>query len=304
MMMMFGPGSSTGVAKSVTGDCQLLGTCLTSATDDVNTAMKIKSVISASAAVGAKVISKDVTSMSLTINDCATLLTDRLQMYDNFNTMNDAIWDDVSSTEKALSGVESAANDLLKTESGYATQMTQLIELFQNTSKRSEDITRWIDGEKVLRNQLTDIYNTLDGKVLTNSNTIVVTASAIRDALIKMQKVHDHATQVLTAVGDAETELYEWAFNVTQTVNSHTVDLVSIAQTLQYRSNQLKSVTEANTNLNWVVSQLAQKYGKDKLVELSNLYDSGNTTTPSSNAQGLDSTSKTSASTNNTIAPA
>jgi len=242
--------------------------------------------------------------MSLTINDCADLLTQRLSSFDDFNTMNEEIWDDVSSTQKALAGVESVAQDILKTESGFATQMTQLVDLFHNTSQRSQDISRWIDGEKVLRNQLTDIYNSLDGKVLTNSNTIVVTASAIRDALVKMQKVHDHATQVLTAVGDAETEMYEWAYNVTQSVNSHTVDLVGVAQTLQYRSNQVKSVTEANTNLNWIVSQLYNKYGKDKLLELSNLYDSGNTTTPSSNAQGLNSTSITSESTSNTIAPA
>jgi hypothetical protein len=222
-------------------------------------------------------------------------------MFDNFNSMNDGIWNDVSTTQKALAAVESSAQDILKTESGFAAQMSELVDLFHNTSQRSEDITRWIDGEKVLRNQLTDVFNSLDGKVLSNSNKIVVTASAIRDALLKMQKIHDHATQVLTAVGDAETEMYEWAYNVTQTVNSHTVDLVGIAQTLQYKSNQLKSVSDANTNLNWVVSQLAQKYGKDKLTELSNLYDSGNTTTPSSRAQGLNSTSITSQSNRNTI---
>jgi DNA repair ATPase RecN len=231
--------------------------------------------------------------MSMTINECAETLSERLMSFSDFRLNSDEIWSDVSAVQKALVSVESLTRDLETTESGYAVQMTQAGELFAGATKRASDLNSWINGEKVLRNQLTDLFTDLDKKVLNTSDQVLLTSSSIRDALIQMQKVHDHATNVLTAVGDAETYMYEWAFNVSQAVNRHTVNLVTVAQTLQYRSSQVDSVQNANTQLNWIVSQLYNKYGAEKLAKLNKEYEDGSLSTPLGTAMGPNTISTT-----------
>ena len=288
-------------SPSVTSDCVKLGTCLGSPTAATN------AVMSASSGLGSSVTLSSLSGtspMSMTINDCANLLIEQLTAIQSVQSMNDQIWSDVSTTQSALTGVESSVQELLNTESGFASKLSQIAQLVQNTTDRGTNLTSWLSGEKVIRSQLTSLHTQLDARVRANSNKILVTTSSIRDALMKMQVVHDHATKILEAVGDAETDMYEWAANVTQKVNSHTVTLVGIAQTLQFRRNQLASVRDSNVNLNWIMTQLSQKYGAAKLTSLSQSYDAGNTVNISSAAMpSLQSTSITAQSTQNTVAP-
>lgn len=291
---------SEGVSPSVTSDCTKLGTCLGSPTQVANSAMSGKGSVGG---VNLGLSSLSGTSpMSMTINDCANLLLEQLTAVQSIQSLNDQIWSDVSSTQAALTGVEASVQDLLKTESGFATELGQIALLVESTTLRASNLTSWLSGEKVIRSQLTNLYTQLDSRVRANSNKILVTTSSVRDALGKMQLVHDHATKILEAVGDAETEMYEWAANVTQKVNSHTVSLVGIAQTLQYRRNQLASVKDSNVNLNWIATQLSEKYGEAKLASLSQAYDAGESANVSSAAQpSLQSTSVTSESKDNTV---
>jgi hypothetical protein len=97
--------------------------------------------------------------------------------------------------------------------------------------------------------------------------------------------------------------MYEWAFNVSQSVNRHTVNLVTVAQTLQYRRDQVESVKDSNTQLNWIVTQLANKYGKDQLAALNKQYEDGMLVTPAGIAQGPNSTSVTGGGAIPTISP-
>ena len=231
--------------------------------------------------------------MSFTINECAELLTERLSAFTDFKTSTEQIYSDISGVQNALMAVEGSAKDILSTETGFGSQLSQTGELFVNTTARSAQLGDWLSGEKVIRNQLTDLFNDLDKSVLKTSNEVLLTSSSIRDALLKMQKVHDHATNILTAVGDAETKMYEWAFNVSQTVNRHTVNLVTVAQTLHYRTNQVNGIKESNVQLNWIVTQLANKYGSDQLAALNKQYEDGTLSTPAGTAQGPNSTSVT-----------
>lgn len=297
------PLVTAGPAGSVSSDCTVLGSCLTSLTDHVN---KVMSSSSESSRFKSNYTTKGIVSststpsslsgaspMSFTINDCAQMLEDRLLSFQDFDAATDTVWNDVSDAQKTMVAVEEASTEVLKTEAEFATQLADVADLMVNATDRASILKDWVDGEKVVRNQLTDLYNVLDKRVIGVSDDVVVTTSAIRDALMDMQKVHDHATKILTAVGDSETEMYLWAYNVSQKVNAHTVGLVSLAQTLQYRTNQVNAVKDANIKLNWVVTQLYNKYGQEKLTELSKDYEAGTLQTPPGAAQGPTSSSVT-----------
>lgn len=290
-------------STSVTSDCAALGTCISSLTDKVNGVMASRPT-PAAAESSSNITASSLSGgspMSFTINDCATLLSDRLVSFQDFDATSQKVWSDVTAAQETMVAVEGSAADVLTTEAGFATQLMQISELMLNATERSTALKEWVDGEKVIRNQLTDLYNVLDKRVINVSDDVVITTSAIRDALMNMQKVHDHATQILTAVGDSETEMYLWAYNVSQKVNSHTVSLVSVAQTLQYRTNQVNAVKDANIKLNWIMSQLEEKYGVEKLTELSLEYDAGTLSLPPGAAQGPNSTSVTTKSLKNQI---
>lgn len=222
--------------------------------------------------------------MSLTINECAKILEDRLVSFQDFSSKADDVWNDVVQAQQTMVNVEAATQSILKAESQFGCQMEETNVLFQDATDRCGALGDWVDGEKVVRNQLTELYTVLDKRVLADSEQVVVTVSGIRDALTRMQKVHDHATKILTAVGDAETTMYEWAYNVSTKVNTHTVNLVSIAQTLQYRSSQINAVKDANVNLHWIISQMTKAHGEAKIKELNDQYESGELKTPAGNA--------------------
>jgi hypothetical protein len=291
--------ATTGVSPSVTSDCTRLGTCLESPTVVTNAAM------STGGGIGVNIGLPSLTGtspMSMTINDCANILIDQLTAVQGIQSLNSQIWTDVSTTQGAMTGVEASVQDLLNKESGFATELGQVAQLIHNTTDRASNLTSWLSGQKVIRSQLTSLYTRLDTRVRENSNKILVTTSSVRDALSKMQLVHDHATKILEAVGDAETEMYEWAANVTQKVNAHTVTLVGIAQTLQYRRNQLAAVKDSNVNLNWIATKLSEKYGEAKLASLSQAYDAGETVDLASKAMpSIQSTSITTESTDNQV---
>lgn len=222
--------------------------------------------------------------MSLTINDCAKILEDRLVSFQDFSSKADDVWNDVVQAQETMVNVEAATQSVLKAESQFGSQMEETNVLFQDATDRCGALGDWVDGEKVVRNQLTELYTALDQRVLSDSEQVVVTVSGIRDALTRMQKVHDHATKILTAVGDAESTMYEWAYNVSTKVNTHTVNLVSIAQTLQYRSSQINAVKDANVNLHWIISQITKAHGEAKIKELNDQFESGQLKTPAGNA--------------------
>ena len=231
--------------------------------------------------------------LTLTATQCAEALTKRLNTFSEFELAADGIWTDLETLRIALNAVQEGATEVQTVETGYGNKLTQGGDLFETAAKRVEQLETWLNGQKVIRNQLTDLFTELDGKVLETNKDVLMTSSTIRDKLFDMQKIHDHATDILISVGDAETMMYEWAYNVSQTANRHTVDLVSVAQTLQTRTNQVNNVKESNTQLNWIVSQLATKYGKEKLIELNKQYDAGTLSTPAGLAQGPESSSKT-----------
>ena len=268
--------------------------CLTSLSTTVNQALVSKggsasfssSGDTGSAASSSSSSQSSTSPMAMTLNECAKELENRLLAFGTINTNAEQIWDDVGAVQDAMKAIEEVTVDVAAKEAEFAAQLDQTGDLFHDSTDRIAKLSDWMDGEKVLRNQLTDLFGALDKETIETSKDVLVTTSSLRDALLKMQKVNDRATQILTGVGDAETIMYEWAYNVSQTVNMHTVNLITVAQTLQYRSGQVKSVKDANVNLNWIVSQLSNKYGATKLAELSKQYDAGELETPSGTAKG------------------
>jgi DNA-binding FrmR family transcriptional regulator len=234
-----------------------------------------------------------VSPLTMTINDCAKILEGRLISFQDFSTKSNDIWNDIVSAQNTMVQVESSTRDILKAESQYGAQFSELNSLFQDASDRAGSLDEWTEGEKVIRGQLSQLYNALDTRVRGDGDEVVVTVSSIRDALNRMQVVHDHATRIMTAVGDAETMVYEWAYNVSQKINTHTINLVSIAQTLDFRNTQLKAVKDANVNIQWILSKLADSYGKDHLQALNAEYDSGSLSIPQSLGSGLPPTRAT-----------
>ena len=259
-----------------TDDCTLAGCIPKDLSDVVNAALGAKNSGNAklnSTGTSTNTTSAFVSPLGLTVNECASLLAERLRSFSNFKTATENIWDDMTSLQKALSSVEKVSTDIGLVETGFASQLEQTQEMFSKATDQVTSLNTWLTGEKVIRAQLSELYTALDEKVIKTSKYVLLNSSSVRDKLFEMQKIHDHATRILTAVGDAETLMYQWAYNVSQTANRHTVNLVTVTQTLNYRANQVNSVKESNTQLNSIVTQLTQKYGQDKIKELSKLFD-------------------------------
>ncbi|EER13998.1 hypothetical protein Pmar_PMAR022531 [Perkinsus marinus ATCC 50983] len=161
----------------------------------------------------------------MTLEQCARKVERTVGEFDSFKEGVGRLHSRVLQSEEALKKIESKTGKYSSREANYAAELTKLFSLEQEVKTR---------------------YRDLDTKSLMQSDKLLSMSSILRAALSKMQAIHDHVSQVITSVGQAESSMYQWAYNVTSKVNYHTTQIVTLAQNLEFRITQSKGMeTEA-----------------------------------------------------------
>jgi hypothetical protein len=178
---------------------------------------------------------------AITLPECQARLTDREAGFQNFNVQLNSMKADVYRVQDALKAVEESTQTILQKETAFSTELIEMNKLLASAQERANLLTAWENDETHVRSQLSDLFNTLEKDVLVDSKQLLGMSDTLRQALRKMEIVHDETSQVLTKVADAESAMYVWAFNATSKVNDHTNRVVSIAQETQFRMDQVTS---------------------------------------------------------------
>jgi len=176
----------------------------------------------------------------------------------------------VTSSQDKVKGAEGIAQELWNKETAFSGELQNLYVLYNDVAVRSNTLEKWMNDEKVVRDQLATVYRVLDQKSVRQSEELFGLTSTLRNALSKMQAIHDHVSQVLTSVANAETAMYEWAYNVTVKVNSQTTKIVNLAEGLEYRIQQVDAANKEVNKMAQVFLTFATKYKDADLIDAAN----------------------------------
>jgi hypothetical protein len=177
----------------------------------------------------------------LDLTSCVQALENRNDGFQTFDNYLIKTQSDIFSLQSILTSVETNSETILSTETNFSTVLMGVGQLMQNATERATALLNWEMSESNVRTQMRDLYNTLEKDILADSAQLLKMDQALRAALNSMQVKHDRAKQVLTQVGNLETNLFRWAFNVTEKINLHNTRVVSLAQELQFRLDEVTS---------------------------------------------------------------
>ncbi|KAF4657115.1 hypothetical protein FOZ61_002060 [Perkinsus olseni] len=197
----------------------------------------------------------------MTLEQCAQKVERTVGEFDTFKEGVGRLHSRVLQSEEALKKVEAKTEKYSSREANFAAELTKLFSLEQEVKTRAGVLSKWMADEKIVRDQLSKVYRDLDAKSLLQSDELLSMSTVLRAALSKMQAIHDHVSQVITAVGEAESSMYQWAYNVTSKVNYHTTQIVTLAQNLEFRITQSKGMETEARRMMALYQKLADKYG-------------------------------------------
>ncbi|EER11424.1 hypothetical protein Pmar_PMAR011087 [Perkinsus marinus ATCC 50983] len=181
----------------------------------------------------------------MTLEQCARKVERTVGEFDSFKEGVGRLHSRVLQSEEALKKIESKTEKYSSREANFAAELTKLFSLEQEVKTRSGVLGKWMADEKVVRDQLSKVYRDLDTKSLMQSDKLLSMSSILRAALI----------------GEAESSMYQWAYNVTSKVNYHTTQIVTLAQNLEFRITQSKGMETEARRLMTLYRKLADKYG-------------------------------------------
>ncbi|KAF4674293.1 hypothetical protein FOL47_009444 [Perkinsus chesapeaki] len=202
------------------------------------------------------------THYGMTLEQCAQKVEKTVGEFDTFKEGVGRLHSRVLQSEEALKKIETRTDGYSTREANFAAELTKLFTLEQEVKARAGVLSKWMADEKVVRDQLSKVYRDLDTKSLMQSDKLLTMSSVLRAALTKMQAIHDHVSKVITAVGEAESSMYQWAYNVTSKVNFHTTQIVTLAQNLEFRIAQSKGMELEARRMMALYQKLEDKYGK------------------------------------------
>ncbi|EER19692.1 hypothetical protein Pmar_PMAR012680 [Perkinsus marinus ATCC 50983] len=175
----------------------------------------------------------------------------------------------VVQSESRIRAVVDLSKVVDKEGSTFHLEIDKLFDLYNNVAVRyfpvntdsgTNTLEKWMSDEKTVRDHLSSVYRILEAKTVQQEGELEEMRVVLSNAVQKMQGIHSHVSKVLTAVANAETAMYEWAYNVTVKVNSQTTKIVNLAQGMEYRIAQIDNAEIEMARMSNLILSLARHF--------------------------------------------
>jgi chromosome segregation ATPase len=159
--------------------------------------------------------------------------------YTAFHTAVSGISSQVKKSTMKLQSIDVITNNIQADEANFQTQIQNIQELYNSLAVRSNALGRWMSEEKMLRDNLQELYRELVDKAKEEEASLVILTKTVRDALLRLSSLEKEMSETMSLIASAQKAMYGWAGQVTVSVNAHTTKLGSLTQALQYRVAQI-----------------------------------------------------------------
>ncbi|KAF4663363.1 hypothetical protein FOZ61_001711 [Perkinsus olseni] len=183
--------------------------------------------------------SEGQTIFGMNLDTCVDTLEGAVGRYKVFEGQVISVENNVVQSESRVRAVVDLSKVVDKEGSTFHLEIDKLFDLYNNVAVRANTLEKWMADEKTVRDHLSSVYRILQAKSVQQEGELEEMRVILSNAVKKMQGIHSHVSKVLTAVANAETAMYEWAYNVTVKVNAQTTKIVNLAQGMEYRIAQI-----------------------------------------------------------------
>ena len=178
-----------------------------------------------------------VDGMDLTT--CAEQVKFTQRQYDSFHDALTSIGSKVKTASIKLKSIDVITHNVQTEEANFVNEIKRIQELYNTLAVRSNALGRWMSEEKMLRDNLQELYRELVARNREEESRLVVLTKTMRDALLRLNSLEKEISGTMSLIASAQKAMYGWANEVTVSVNTHTTKLGSLTQNMQYRVTQI-----------------------------------------------------------------
>ena len=172
----------------------------------------------------------------------------------------------VKQASMKLDQIDIITHNILSDEPNFEAELNRLNELYNTLAVRGNALGKWMSDEKYVRDNLEELYRSLVSKNHDEENRLGLLRSNLKAAMTRLAEVEKQTAFVLSEVADAQVAMYDWAANVTVSVNTHTTKLNSLMQAMQYRITQMDHVVPAMRDMGKRAMSICRSLGETNLA--------------------------------------
>ncbi|KAF4664027.1 hypothetical protein FOL47_005337 [Perkinsus chesapeaki] len=207
------------------------------------------------------------TIFGMNLDTCVDTLEDAVGRYKVFEGQVFQVEKNVEQSESRVRAVIDLSKVVDSKGSTFDKEIESIFDLYNNVAVRANTLEKWMADEKTVRDHLSSVYRILEAKSAQQAGELEEMRVILASAVTKMEGIHSHVSKVLTAVANAETAMYEWAYNVTVKVNAQTTKIVNVAQGMEYRVAQIDNAEIETARMANLLLSLARHYNDGDIAD-------------------------------------
>lgn len=154
--------------------------------------------------------------------------------YTKFNTSMTGLSSEVNKAQLQLSGIDITAHNVLIEQTNLRNEVDRLNVLYNTLSVRANALGKWMGDEKVVRDNLEELYRNMYAKTEDQDARLSVIQRYVPSAVRKLADVQTKTAGILNDIAVAQSSMFDWGVNVTVAVNTHTTKLESVCALVSY----------------------------------------------------------------------
>ena len=183
---------------------------------------------SGEAGIPASSITAQAVVDNMNLGQCVEQVKFTDQQYSSFSDALTGLGIQVKQAQQKLSSIDIVTHNILVAESNFDAELERLNVLYNTLAVRGNALNKWMSDEKTIRDNLQELFRQMTSKTIDEDNRISVIQADVKKALTKLASVQAQTSAILDSVATAQTAMYDWAVNVTVSVNTHTTKLNSV----------------------------------------------------------------------------
>jgi chromosome segregation ATPase len=222
---------------------------------------------SASTESGGVSITAQAVVDGMDLQTCTDQVTFTRNQYSAFSTAIDSISTSVRKSTLKLQSIDVITREVQGNQDSFEQEISKIKELYNTLAVRSNALGRWMTEEKMLRDNLQELYRELVSKNTEEESRLVLLSKTMRDALFRLSSLESQMSTTMSVIASAQKAIYSWGVNVTESVNVHTTKLNSLTTGLQYRVTQIDSILPEMEEVAKRTVQIARSLGETNAVD-------------------------------------
>ena len=211
-------------------------------------------------------VTAQAVASGMDLQTCANQVKQTNAQYSAFDDAVSGMSGQVRKSKLRLDAIDILTHNIQVNQDNFESELKRLKDLYNTLAIRANALGKWMADEKAVRDNLQELYREMVSKNNEEQARLLLMSSNMRTAVKRLSSIQDDTSTILASVASAQTAMFDWAANVTVSVNTHTTKLDSLQSALQYRITQIDQVIPEMRNVAKRTIYIARSLGETNLA--------------------------------------